>query len=195
MQDLTPTENPLLEGLRLRRIPEPCIVTIFGASGDLTQRKLLPALYSLAFHGYLPKRFAVLGVSRTEMSDEEFRERMRGSVEEHGRDEVRDDVWDALAAGMRYVAADFASEDGQRAVAELLAELDSERGTAGNRVLYLSLPPSGIESTVVGLARLPREGWRRLIVEKPFGHDLESARRLNAIVQDQIGRASCRERV
>src|SRR3712207_9484263 len=86
-------ENPLLEGLRRRRTPEPCVLTIFGASGDLTQRKLFPALYALAFRDLLPKRFAVVGAARTDLSTDEFVERMREAVEQHGRDEFRRDVW------------------------------------------------------------------------------------------------------
>src|SRR5437867_10843592 len=104
--------NPLLEGLRLPRTPDPCALVIFGASGDLTQRKLFPALYSLAFRRLLPERFAVVGVARTEETDDEFRERMKEAVQKHARDEFRDDVWDALADGMRYVATDFADEAG-----------------------------------------------------------------------------------
>ena len=100
-------ENPLLEGLRKRRTAEPCALTIFGASGDLTQRKLIPALYSLAFRNLLPAQFGVVGVARTEMSDDEFREKMRQAVVDHARDEFRQDVWDELAGGMRYVATDF----------------------------------------------------------------------------------------
>jgi len=103
-------ENPLLEGLQLRRTPDPCVVVIFGASGDLTKRKLFPALYSLALRRLLPEHFAVVGVARTEESDDDFRERMKAAVQEFGRDEFRQEVWDWLADGMRYVATDFADE-------------------------------------------------------------------------------------
>jgi glucose-6-phosphate 1-dehydrogenase len=177
-------ENPLLEGLRTRRAPDPCALTIFGASGDLTQRKLFPALYALAFRNLLPERFGVVGVSRTEMTTEDFRERMRQAIVEHGRDELRDDVWEALAAGIRYVPADFADEGGEEHVVDCLNELDRERGTAGNRVYYLAVPPSAIETIVVQMGRRRTTGgWTRLIVEKPFGHDLESARRLNEVIR------------
>src|SRR5215207_10743316 len=97
-------ENPLLEGLRIRRTPDPCALVIFGASGDLTRRKLFPALYSLALRRLLPERLAVVGVARTEETDDEFRERMKHAVQEFGRDEFNDEVWDRLAEGMRYVA-------------------------------------------------------------------------------------------
>src|SRR5213594_152196 len=106
-------ENPLLEGLRLYRNPEPCAVVIFGASGDLTQRKLIPAMYSLAYRRLLPENFAVLGVARTPASDDEFRERMQEAVKNHARDEFRADVWESLAAGMRYLSTDFADDRGE----------------------------------------------------------------------------------
>jgi len=102
--------NPLLEGLQLRRMPDPCALVIFGASGDLTRRKLFPALYSLALRRLLPEKFAVVGVARSEESDDEFRERMKHAVQEFGRDEFKEDVWDWLAEGMRYVATDFSAQ-------------------------------------------------------------------------------------
>jgi glucose-6-phosphate 1-dehydrogenase len=173
-------ENPLLEGLRLRRTPEPCALVVFGASGDLTRRKIFPALYSLAFRRLLPEGFAIVGVARTEEGDDEFRERMKAAVQEFGRDPFRDDVWSGLAEGMRYVATDFADEGGEDRLVEVLSELDEQRGTAGNRVYYLAVPPSVIATLVEALGkRRNTEGWVRLIVEKPFGRDLASARQLN----------------
>jgi glucose-6-phosphate 1-dehydrogenase len=180
-------ENPLLEGLQLRRTPDPCVLTIFGASGDLTKRKLLPALYALAFRRLLPEKFAVVGVARSEESDDEFRERMKEAVHEHARDEFRDEVWQPLAEGMRYIAADFSDEGGEDEVARTLSELDEERGTGGNRVYYLAIPPSVFPTVVDALGkRRSAEGWTRLIIEKPFGHDLESARELNAAIQEHF---------
>jgi glucose-6-phosphate 1-dehydrogenase len=173
--------NPLLEGLRQRRTPEPCALTIFGASGDLAQRKLMPALYSLSFRRLLPEKFAIVGVARTEHTTEEFRERMRDAVKEHARDPFRDDVWDGLAAGMRYVAADFSDDVAVDRVAETLMELDAERGTAGNRVYYLAVPPSAFSGIVRRLGeQRSTDGWTRLIVEKPFGHDRASAAALDS---------------
>src|SRR6202043_813564 len=99
--------NPLAEGLPIRRRPEPCTLVIFGASGDLTSRKLMPALYSLAFRRLLPDHFAIVGAARSQESDDEFRERMKEAVQHHARDEFRQDVWDELAAGMRYVRLDI----------------------------------------------------------------------------------------
>jgi glucose-6-phosphate 1-dehydrogenase len=180
-------ENPLAEGLQLRRTPDPCVLTIFGASGDLTKRKLMPALYALAFRRLLPEKFAVVGVARTEESDEEFRERMKEAVQEFGRDEFREEVWDSLAAGMRYVATDFSDEGGEDAVARTLSELDEERGTGGNRVYYLAIPPSVFPTVVDALGRRrSADGWTRLIIEKPFGHDLASANELNAAIQEHF---------
>jgi glucose-6-phosphate 1-dehydrogenase len=180
----TTQENPLLEGLQVRRTPDPCILTIFGASGDLTQRKLMPALYALAFRRLLPERFAVVGVARSEETDEEFKERMKEAVQEHARDEFRDDVWDTLVDGMRYVATDFADEAGEDRLAQVLGELDEERGTGGNRVFYLAIPPVVFGTVVRALGeRRSAEGWTRLIVEKPFGYDLESARELNRSIE------------
>jgi glucose-6-phosphate 1-dehydrogenase len=180
-----PQDNPLLEGLRKRRAAEPCALTIFGASGDLTQRKLIPALYALAFRGLLPSSFGIVGVARTPMTDDEFREKMKRAVMEHGRDELRDDVWEELAAGMRYVATDFANDGGEERVINCLNKLDEERGTSSNRVYYLAVPPSAIETIVVAMGkRRSTTGWTRLIVEKPFGYDLETARHLNAVIKE-----------
>jgi glucose-6-phosphate 1-dehydrogenase len=177
-------ENPLLEGLRKRRTAEPCALTIFGASGDLTQRKLIPALYSLAFRNLLPPSFGVVGVARTPMTDDEFREKMQQAVMDHARDEFRPEVWDELAEGFRYVATDFGQEGGEQHVVDCLHALDRDRGTAGNRVYYLAVPPSAIEAIVVAMGKhRTSEGWTRLIVEKPFGHDLESARHLNEVIR------------
>src|SRR5207244_8890625 len=100
-------QNPLLEGLQVRPRPEPGVLVIFGASGDLTQRKLMPALYSLAYRRLLPEKFAVLGVARSQEGDGEFRSRMEQAVKDHARDPFRDDIWQKLADGMRYVAIDF----------------------------------------------------------------------------------------
>jgi glucose-6-phosphate 1-dehydrogenase len=177
-------ENPLLEGLQVQRRPEPCVLVIFGASGDLTRRKLFPALYSLALRRLLPEQFGVVGVARTEQSDDEFRERMKHAVQEFGRDEFRDEVWDWLAEGMRYVPTDFADEEGQNRVVAALNELDDQRGTAGNRLYYLAVPPDAIATLVGEIGeRRTTDGWTRLIVEKPFGRDLASARELNEGIQ------------
>jgi glucose-6-phosphate 1-dehydrogenase len=179
--------NPLLEGLRLQRSPEPCALVIFGASGDLTQRKLFPALYSLAFRRLLPEYFGVVGVARSEETTEGWVEAMREAVVKHARDELREDVWDALAEAMRYVATDFADETGEDHIVEVLNELDETRGTAGNRIYYLAVPPEAIGTLVREIGkRRTTKGWTRLIVEKPFGSDLASARELNALLAESF---------
>jgi glucose-6-phosphate 1-dehydrogenase len=179
--------NPLLEGLRLRRTPEPCALVIFGASGDLTRRKLFPALYSLAYRRLLPERFGIVGVARTAQSTKQWVTEMRAGVKEFGRDELKADVWNELAAGMHYVATDFADDEGEDEVLSVLRRLDEERGTNGNRVYYLAVPPGAFETIVQELSeRRSAEGWTRLIVEKPFGHDQASARDLNAFLLDRF---------
>ena len=176
-------ENPLLEGLGRRRTPEPCALTIFGASGDLTQRKLFPALYALAVRDLLPERFTVVGAARSEWSTDEFRTRMREAVQKHGRDEFREDVWEGLVEGVHYVGMDFGDDEGWAALAGTLNELDETRGTGGNRAYYLAVPPSAFERIVARLGECRSDdGWTRVIAEKPFGHDLASARRLNETI-------------
>ena len=169
-------ENPLLEGLPIARRPEPCTMVIFGASGDLTKRKLFPALYSLAYRQLLPEKFGVLGVARTEGTDNEFRERMKAAVQEFGRDDFREDVWQELADGMHYVY----DED---KLAAALRDLGERRGTTGNRIYYLAVPPAAFEEIVGWVGKhKSRKGWTRVIVEKPFGHDLQSAQDLNVLL-------------
>lgn len=183
----TTQENPLLEGLQVRRTPDPCILVIFGASGDLTKRKLFPALYSLAFRRLLPEKFAIVGVARTEETDDDFRDRMKEAVQQFARDEFRDDVWEALTEGMRYIAADFSDPDALDRLAGTFTDVDQELGTGSNRVYYLAIPPAAFESVVRELGEHSRAtGWRRLIVEKPFGHDLASARHLNAVIEEHF---------
>src|SRR5437762_12615585 len=119
-------ENPLAEGLLLRRTPAPCALVICGASGDLTHKKLMPALYALALRRLLPPRFAIVGVARTEEDDDGFRNDMKEAVQKHARDEFRQDIWDELAANMHYVATDFSDEGGENELADLLGRLDQE---------------------------------------------------------------------
>ena len=132
--------NPLAEGLHLRRRPDGCILVIFGASGDLTSKKLMPALYSLAVRQLLPERFAIVGAARSEESDDDFRERMKQAVQEHSRDEFDQEVWDGLAAGMHYVTLDFADDRGEDELRDTLTKLDEERGTRRQPRLLLRRP-------------------------------------------------------
>ncbi|HEX7174246.1 MAG TPA: glucose-6-phosphate dehydrogenase, partial [Pyrinomonadaceae bacterium] len=178
-------ENPLRTGLRLERTAEPCVVVIFGASGDLAKRKLIPALYRLVQQRLLPAEFAVVGLGRTEMSEDEFRARMKEAVAEFSESKtVDEDLWASFARGLRYLTSDVANPADYTKLSEILAQVDRERGTQGNRLFYLSLPPDFYSETVkrLGAAGLTKSehGWVRVIVEKPFGTSLESARQLNA---------------
>jgi glucose-6-phosphate 1-dehydrogenase len=181
-------ENPLAEGLALRRTPDPCALVIFGASGDLTHKKLMPALYALAVRSLLPPRFAIVGVARTEGDDATFRADMETAVRQNARDPFSRDVWDELAAQLHYVSTDFADAGGEDVVHDLLGRLDEERQLGGNRVFYLAVPPRAFPTIVDALGRRrDGRGWTRLIVEKPFGHDLESAKELTATLCEYFG--------
>jgi glucose-6-phosphate 1-dehydrogenase len=185
---VTELENPLAEGLRLPRRPEPCAFVIFGASGDLTQRKLFPALYALALRRLLPEGFGIVGVARTEQTSKQWIAAMEKAVKEHARDEFDRETWGSLAEGMHYVATDFADDEGQDEVVACLNRLDEERGASGNRLYYLAVPPDAFKSIVNELGeRRGSEGWTRLIVEKPFGHDRASAQELNEALQRHFG--------
>jgi glucose-6-phosphate 1-dehydrogenase len=178
-----PQENPLLEGLGMRRTPESCALVIFGASGDLTRRKIFPALYALAYRRLLPERFAVVGTARSEWSDHEFRDRMEHAVREFGRDDFKQEVWDWLADATQYHPMDFADESKADELVSVLNRVDEERGTRGNRVYYLAVPPPAMPTIAKRLGkRRSTKGWTRIIVEKPFGHDLASARQLTKLL-------------
>src|SRR3954471_24303497 len=145
----TTEENPLLEGLRLRRTPEPCVAVIFGASGDLAHRKLLPALYALAYRSLLPDKFTILGVARTEQTTEEWRADIEQALRDHARDPFDEKTWEWLSSRMEYAPMEFADDEAEDKMAQQLAKFDEERGTAGNRMYYLAVPPSAI-GTIVG---------------------------------------------
>ncbi|MDT4955713.1 MAG: glucose-6-phosphate 1-dehydrogenase [Acidobacteriota bacterium] len=178
-------ENPLRAGIRLERTAEPCVIVIFGASGDLTKRKLVPALYRLVQERLLPAEFAIVGLARTEMASEEFRARMKEAVAEFSEAKsVDEEVWNSFAQGLHYLTADINNPEDYRKLSELLAQVDQERGTQGNRLFYLSVAPKFYGEAVKqlgehGLAKPQGKGWVRVIVEKPFGTDLESAKALN----------------
>jgi glucose-6-phosphate 1-dehydrogenase len=164
------------------------VLAIFGASGDLTRRKLFPALYALAYRRLLPERFAVVGVARSEGTDAQFRNAMKQAVKDFGHDPFRQDVWDSLAQNLRYIATEFDSDPGEDSVAQTLDVYDEQDGTEGNRVYYLAVPPQAFETVVEEIGeRRDRNGWTRVIVEKPFGHDLGSADELNALLHKWFG--------
>ncbi len=167
--------------------PDPTAIVIFGASGDLTHRKLLPALYHLFHEGLLPASYGIVGYARTEMSDDRFREMARASVEEHGRCEIDSETWNEFARGLFYVAGEFDSEGSMTHLRRHLEDLDRRRGTEGRRLYYCATPPQAFEDIV---ARLAEEGMNRnarIVIEKPFGTDLDSARDLGRLVQEHFG--------
>jgi glucose-6-phosphate 1-dehydrogenase len=148
----------------------------------------MPALYSLAYRQLLPPRFAVIGVARTDADDDAWREDMKKAVQQYSRDEFRQDVWDELAAHMHYLSADFAEmAGGDEALDNMVNRCDTEQNLGGNRVYYLAVPPPAFPTIVEALGkRRSDKGWTRLIVEKPFGHDLASARALNAMLWEHF---------
>ncbi|MGH9970935.1 MAG: glucose-6-phosphate dehydrogenase [Pyrinomonadaceae bacterium] len=179
-------ENPLRAGMRLERTAEPCIVVIFGATGDLTRRKLLPALYRLAQQQLIPPEFAVVGTARHPMSDDDYRAMMHAALAQFDDEDTIDETaWTSFAGGIFYVPGDFGNLETCLRLKSRLAEIDAQRKTRGNRLFYLATAPEffGIIADQLGRARMaqPEEpAWSRIIVEKPFGRDLESARALNA---------------
>ena len=182
------TPEALRDDRRLPRAPEPGAMVIFGASGDLTRRKLIPALYDLAAQRRLPMEFAVVGLSRSPMSHEEFRDHLREALEEQRSGGVSDDVWESFSKGIFYLAGDSKKPETYEELRGFLGELDEERGTQGNRMFYLSSSPSLFPTIVerlgeAGMNRGEGDGYARLVIEKPFGRDLESARELNAGIQ------------
>ncbi|ORW41731.1 glucose-6-phosphate dehydrogenase [Mycobacterium paraense] len=181
--------NPLRDkrDKRLPRIAGPCTMVIFGITGDLARKKLMPAIYDLANRGLLAPTFGLVGFARRDWDDEDFATVVYDAVKRHSRTPFRQEVWDRLAEGFGFVHGTFDDEAAFDQLAECLEKLDAARGVDGNHVFYLAIPPEGFpvvceQLQKSGLAR-PREGaWSRVVIEKPFGHDLQSARELNAIV-------------
>lgn len=193
-------ENPLREEMRMERKAPPCVVVIFGASGDLNKRKLTPALYSLFEQHLLSNGFAMVGFARTKMEHQVFRDLMTETTKEFAENGLGDpSVWESFSQKLYYISGDPSNPEGYQQLAELLTNLDRELGTAGNRVFYLSTPPELYTPiiTQLGHAGLNRpsssESWVRIIIEKPFGYDLPSALNLNTHVgevfnEDQVYR-------
>jgi glucose-6-phosphate 1-dehydrogenase len=182
----------LRDEARLPKIPEPGAMVIFGASGDLTARKLIPALYDLAARRRLPMEFAIVGVSRTKMSHDAFRARLRKALDEQRPGEVNDDVWDSFSESVFYLSGDSTKAETYRELKGFLKELDGEQGTQGNRAFYLASSPSLISPIVerlgeAGMNEGENGGWARLVVEKPFGRDLASAKALNTDIRRYFG--------
>ena len=174
--------NPFQDPIRFQRRVRPCALVIFGANGDLTKRKLIPALYRLAFDRRLPAGFAVVGNSRTPIPHEEYRSQMRDATARFSEDtELVDAIWDDFASGLYYEAGDLGDPACYHRIAARLAEIESTRQTGGNVLFYLSTQPAHYAPVIqkIGETGLNRgNGWRRIVVEKPFGHDLSSAHAL-----------------
>jgi len=189
--------NPLREGLEAGRVVPPCTVVIFGAGGDLTRRKLMPALYNLAVSRALPGGFAVVGISRGEKSDDAFREEMHEAVGTFSRKKPIDPgIWTDFAPGLFFQAGAFGEAETYAKLKERLETIEASRGTKGNRLFYLAVPPSEVRGIVEGLrgaglvekhtsiSELP---FTRIIAEKPFGHDRASAAALNGLLGEVFG--------
>lgn len=181
--------NPLRDpqDKRLPRIAGPGGMVIFGVTGDLARKKLLPAIYDLANRGLLPASFALVGYGRREWSKQYFEDYVRTAVEQGARTDFRESVWQRLAEGIHFVTGTFTDDEAFDRLAAQLEELDRSRGTAGNWAYYLSIPPANFPDVChqldrSGLAQSGEDYWRRVIIEKPFGHDLASAQELNRIV-------------
>jgi glucose-6-phosphate 1-dehydrogenase len=191
--------NPLRQGLAEDRTPEPTTVVIFGASGDLTRRKLVPALYTLMAERLLPASFAVVGFARKAVTDETFRAEMKEWCGRFARHKPTEDLWSQFEKGIYFHTGDYDDPKSYHSLKERLDSIDRERGIAGNRVFYVSTPPATFPIAVrhldeCGLINKSADGpFTRVIIEKPFGTDLESARDLNVhclrhLREDQIYR-------
>ena len=187
MAETTLLSNSIEAQSTQRRAPEPCVMVIFGASGDLTERKLIPALYYLARQQLLAEGFSVIGCAKTPYTDDTFRDKMRQGVKKYlNLSSEHDKSLDSFTQGVHYISDDFGDPDAYAQLKKLLDQLDEGRGTNGNRLFYLATPPSFFPVIInhLGAAGLshPKENgssWTRIVVEKPFGRDLESARELN----------------
>lgn len=181
--------NPLRDARdkRLPRIAGPCSMVIFGVTGDLARKKLMPAVYDLANRGLLPPGFALVGFARREWQNQDFAKIVHDSVRDHARTPFSEEVWNTLAEGFRFVQGTFDDDAAFDELSRTLTELDETRGTGGNHAFYLSIPPSAFPVVLEqlsrsGLAQGEDGNWRRVVIEKPFGHDLQSAKELNAVV-------------
>ncbi|MGA9749498.1 MAG: glucose-6-phosphate dehydrogenase [Nocardioides sp.] len=184
-------DNPLRDpqDRRLPRIAGPCGLVIFGVTGDLSRKKLMPAIYDLASRGLLPPGFSLVGFARRDWADQDFAQVVHDAVREHARTEFREEVWRQLAEGIRFVQGDFNDDVAFANLRQTIQDLDRVRGTNGNHAFYLSIPPKFFADVIGqlkehGLADQSGTSWRRVVVEKPFGSDLESARELNAVVSE-----------
>ncbi|CAN5727604.1 glucose-6-phosphate dehydrogenase [soil metagenome] len=187
--------NPLrdVRDRRLPRVPEACALVVFGITGDLARKKLLPAFYDLANRGLLPTNFALLGFARRDWGDGDFIALAERSAKEHARTPWRPDVWERLAGNMRFVPGSFDEDEAFDNLDQTLADMSDTHGIQGNAAFFLSIPPTMFPVVLrqmerTGMAENERcGGWRRVVVEKPFGNDLASAIELNTLVDDVFG--------
>ena len=191
LHEISESRNPLRDP-RDRRIPRvagPCVLVMFGVTGDLARKKLMPAIYDLANRGLLPPGFSFVGFARRDWEDEDFAQLTYRAVKEYARTPFRDAVWQQLSEGVRFVSGSFDDDEAFDQLASCVMRLDEERGTGGNYAFYLSIPPGQFPTVVQqlkrsGLSDPSAGGWRRVVIEKPFGHDLASARELNDILEE-----------
>jgi glucose-6-phosphate 1-dehydrogenase len=172
---------------RLPRIPDPCALVVFGVTGDLARKKLIPAVYDLGNRGLLPPGFVLLGFARRDWDHGDFEQLAKAAAQEHARTEFRDDVWRRIADSVRFVPGSFDDDAAFDGLKEALGHLEESHGIAGNAAFYLSIPPPAFPTVLNQLERTKLAdgsagGWRRVVVEKPFGHDLASSRELNSLV-------------
>ncbi len=182
------TQNPFRENLTSRAAPQPCTLVIFGASGDLTHRKLVPALLNLASDGNLPPGLSMIGFARRAKTDESFRAELLEAAKKFSRRTFDQTLWDSFASSISYHCSEFEDATGYETLRHRIEEIEARQGALGNRLFYLAAAPeqfapilSHIKSS--GLCKSPRGGWSRVIVEKPFGRDLKSAQALNHAVE------------
>jgi glucose-6-phosphate 1-dehydrogenase len=183
--------NPLRDpqDRRLPQIAGPSSLVIFGVTGDLARKKLMPAVYDLANRGLLPPGFSLVGFARRDWADQDFSQIVHDAVRENSRTEFREEVWRQLSEGFRFVPGDFNDDEAFDQLRRTVEELDKARGTGGNHAFYLSIPPRFFADVIGqlkehGLATSEEGSWRRVVVEKPFGSDLHSARELNDVVSE-----------
>ncbi|MGA1837117.1 glucose-6-phosphate dehydrogenase [Herbiconiux sp. 11R-BC] len=188
--EITPEYNPLRlpTDRRLNRIAGPSGLVIFGVTGDLSRKKLMPAVYDLASRGLLPPGFSLVGFARRDWEDQDFERVVHDSVKEHSRTPFDEDVWRQLSEGIRFVSGEFDDEKAFEQLKDTIDELDRERGTMGNYAFYLSIPPKAFPLVTEqlrrsGLADQKDDRWRRVVIEKPFGSDLKTAIELNEVVE------------
>jgi glucose-6-phosphate 1-dehydrogenase len=179
-------ENPLRVGLQQERTAEPAIIVIFGASGDLTQRKLIPAIYQIRRERRLPPEMTIVGVARRDWTHDYFRQHLKEGVEEFGNGVGNEELWQEFAKGIFYCSGNMDEEESYEKLNTFLSELDGKRGTRGNRIFYLAVSPNFFKPALKHLGAtgmLADPVKSRIVIEKPFGKDLSTAKSLNRAVQ------------